>query len=119
MSPPIILAPDEKREYDMADSDACDEWRNGDRTTADPVAWASPFWRLRTDYERVAPWVVSELVLYSDRACSADASLAPTIDGGYAGSRGGALSSAWAGAGRAYTGMYINSQSTAMSGCDS
>ncbi|KAH8086681.1 hypothetical protein JL720_7120 [Aureococcus anophagefferens] len=71
----VALAPDEVREYDMDGDEACDEWRSGDATTSDPASWASPFWRLRADGERVAPWIVSELVMYADRECSAGAAL--------------------------------------------
>lgn len=95
----VALAPDEVREYDMDGDEACDEWRSGDATTSDPASWASPFWRLRADGERVAPWIVSELVMYADRECSAGAALGAHVDAGRAGSRGGVVASAWAGAG--------------------
>jgi len=53
----VLLGPGEKRLYDTDGSAACDEWRSGDAASGEPVAWAATFWRLRPDYERVAPWV--------------------------------------------------------------
>ncbi|KAH8077590.1 hypothetical protein JL720_9972 [Aureococcus anophagefferens] len=77
--------------------EACDEWRSGDATTSDPASWASPFWRLRADGERVAPWIVSELVM--SRTASAPPARRSARVGAGRGSRGGVVASAWAGAG--------------------
>ena len=59
----IVLAPSEKRNHKMTAGPACDDWRTNEKTSFDQVSWAAAFWRLRTDYEREGPWVVSELVM--------------------------------------------------------
>ncbi|KAJ8604455.1 hypothetical protein CTAYLR_000923 [Chrysophaeum taylorii] len=60
-------APAEMREYDASATAACEDWKNPSLS----ASWASRKWRLVPTYARTGPWIVTELRVYEDAACTA------------------------------------------------
>ncbi|KAJ1447692.1 hypothetical protein M885DRAFT_541852 [Pelagophyceae sp. CCMP2097] len=82
-----VLGAEPRRFYDERAAEACKEWASGSDA-------GSQFWRLLSTDARSGPWVVSEIAMFEDPACSAG--LSKNVDAG----RGnvGAVASSWAGA---------------------
>lgn len=61
-----VIGPDgELRDFDASSTEACAAWGDFDSPT-----WASPKWRLVTNYYRTTPWIIRGIRFYEDATCA-------------------------------------------------